>query len=122
MFLDRLTLLASTREQAGGFLAAMLGLTLDDDDSEEALTQLANSAVFAMWPLVEAITDPDAVIGGWERPGEHPEPAVADTQDGRPSWQATDNTSRWRVSLADQRPGLRAVKQDPPGQQRQRRR
>ncbi|MFI8085985.1 hypothetical protein ACIF6L_34985 [Kitasatospora sp. NPDC086009] len=108
VLLDRPTLLASTRELGSNAFTTLLDGT-QDDDAEEALVEFANSALFTLWPLVEALTDPEAEIGGWELPGIRPEPAVPDHHNGRPAWQAADTTSHWRVSLAPQRPTLRAT-------------
>ncbi|GGR54426.1 hypothetical protein [Streptomyces griseomycini] len=112
VMLDRPTLLASSREGAHESLATVLqhfpGLG-DNEDPAEALAKFSQTLPFQVWPVVEAVTDPDVVISRWDMPGERPERARPVQDSGGPRWEPANEPVRWRVSLEAPRPGLRAM-------------
>jgi hypothetical protein len=112
VLLDRPTLLASSREQALGAMGTVLqnfpGLG-DVDDSEELLAKFGTTVPFQVWPVVEAVCDPNVVISRWDMPGERPERAQPVKGSDGPRWEPANEPTRWRVSLAAPRAGLRAV-------------
>lgn len=112
VLLDRPTLLASSRELAHGAMGTLLqtfpGLG-NVDDSEELLAEFGKTIPFQVWPVVEAVADPDVVISRWDMPGERPERAQPVKGSDGPRWEPANEPTRWRVSLAAPRAGLRAV-------------
>ncbi|MFF9901338.1 hypothetical protein [Streptomyces longispororuber] len=112
VLLDRPTLLASSRELAVGAMGTVLqtfpGLG-EAEDAEELLAQFGKTVPFQVWPVVEAVTDQDVVISRWDKPGERPERAQPVEGSDGPRWEPANEPTRWRVSLAAPRAGLRAV-------------
>lgn len=103
--LDRPTLLASAREQAG--LTVRPG-----PSSEERIEEAAAQSwlrVFALWPAVEALITPAAVISNWDLPAERPQPASPHVKNGARRWKGADSPTRWLVTTHQPRPDLRTV-------------
>ncbi|MFI8206679.1 hypothetical protein [Streptomyces sp. NPDC085937] len=110
VLLDRPTLLASSRELAHGSMATVRGLFEGlGEDSEELLAEFGKTIPFQVWPVVEAVVDPDVIISQWEWAGERPERAQPVKGSDGPRWEPASEPTRWRVSLAAPRARLRTV-------------
>ncbi|MEW2498505.1 hypothetical protein AB0942_33985 [Streptomyces nodosus] len=102
VLLDRPTLLASSRELAQGSLGAVLERLPDlggSEDTTEALAKFGQTVSFQVWPVVEAVTDPEVVISRWDMPGKQPDHAQPVKDGGGPRWGPANDPTRWRVSL-----------------------
>ncbi|MFF7953966.1 hypothetical protein [Streptomyces griseorubiginosus] len=82
----------------------------DVDDPEELLAELGKTVPFQVWPVVEAVADPDVVISRWDMPGERPERAQPVKGSDGQRWEPANEPTRWRVSLAAPRAALRSVR------------
>ncbi|MER5482608.1 hypothetical protein ABT024_05240 [Streptomyces sp. NPDC002812] len=112
VLLDRPTLLASTRELAQGatgLLARIVPGLFKSEGDAELLAEFARTFPFQVWPVVEAITDSEAVISGWDRPEQRPEPAKPVHSDRGVQWEPVGEAARWRIGRSAPKPALHVV-------------